>query len=78
MRGTTKAAAMFGIVNTKLACYVSVQNWSGATIAGSRAMEKLAEQMLIMQNLPLPTKEYEESEDQIVPDSDNQGAIMTT
>ena len=37
--GTTNAAAVFGTVNTKLARYVSVQSWTGATIAGT-AMKK--------------------------------------
>ena len=44
--GTTKAAALFGTTNTKLARYVSVQSWSGATIVG-KAMEKMADPPLI-------------------------------
>ena len=38
LHGTTKAAAEFGKVNTRLARYVSVQSWSGAMITG-RAMK---------------------------------------
>ena len=38
--GTTKAAAIFTSVLTKLARMVSLHSWAGATIAG-RAMEKL-------------------------------------
>ena len=49
--GTTKAAAEFGKVNTRLARYVSVQSWSGATIAG-RAMETLAEPKLVKPTMP--------------------------
>ena len=44
--GTTKAAAMFTVVLTKLARMVSLQSWAGATIAG-QAMEKLEEPKLI-------------------------------
>ena len=43
---TSKAAALFLTVNTNLSCYVSVQSWGGATIAGE-AMEKLVEPTLI-------------------------------
>ena len=58
--GTTKAATMFETVNTNLARYVSMQSWSGATIAG-RAMEERTEPTLITPKLPSP---YEKSEDQ--------------
>ena len=44
--GTTKAAATFTAVLTKLARMVSLQSWAGAKIAG-RAMEKLEEPTLI-------------------------------
>ena len=56
--GTIKAAALFGTVNTKLAHYVSIQGWSGATIA-ENAMEKLVESTLTEPTLPSPTEEYE-------------------
>ena len=75
--GTTKAAAIFGMVNTKLAHYVSVQCWTGATIT-VKAMEKLAEPTLIAPKLPSLTKEYKESEDRKVPDPDNQRGKITT
>ena len=77
LHDTTKVAAMFGMVNTKLSRFVSVQSWTGATIT-DRAMEKLAEPTLIAPKLLPPTKEYEEYEDQEVPDPDNDGATMTT
>ena len=41
-------------------------------------MEKLAELTLIAPKLPSLTKEYKESEDQRVPDPDNQGQNITT
>ena len=44
--GTTKVAATFTAVLTKLARMVSLQSWAGATITG-RAMEKLEEPKLI-------------------------------
>ena len=44
--GTTKAAATFTVVLTKLARMVSLHSWAGDTIAG-RAMEKLEEPTLI-------------------------------
>ena len=44
--GTTKTAATFTAVLTKLARMVSLQSWAGATIAG-QAMEKLEEPKLI-------------------------------
>ena len=56
--GTTKAAAKFGTTNTKLARYVSVQSWSGATIAG-KAMEKLADPPLIESPRPSQDEEYD-------------------
>ena len=34
VRSTTKAASLFVTVNTKLARYISVQSWGGATIVG--------------------------------------------
>ena len=71
-QGTKKAAAIFRMVNTKLARYVSVQSWNRATIA-CKAMEKLAEMTLITQKIPSSTEEYKKSEDQSVPDPDNQG-----
>ena len=73
--GTTNAAALFGTVNMKLARYVSVQSWVGEMIAG-KAMEKLVKQALTRPSLPSPTKEYEVSEDQEVPDPIYQGATM--
>ena len=74
--GTTKAAAVFGTVNTKLARYVSVQSWTGATIAGT-AMEKMAEPKLIALQLPSPDEEYDSTEDQEVDDPDDVGKKMT-
>ena len=53
--GTMKATAMFGTVNTK----ISVQSWTGATIAG-KAMEKLVEPMMTTPKLPSSTEEYKE------------------
>ena len=50
--GTTKAAALFEKVNTKLARYVSMQSWTGATVAG-RAMERMAEPEIV-KPVPLP------------------------
>jgi hypothetical protein len=70
--GTTKAAALIVTVNMKLARYVSVQSWGGATIAG-QAMEKLAEPTLIEPARPSPTEEYENIEKGQVPDPDNEG-----
>ena len=74
---TTKAANMSRVVNMKVACYASMKSWTIATIMG-RAMEKLAELMLIAPKLPSPTKKYEESEDQEVPDPDNDRSTMMT
>ena len=73
--GTTKAAALFMTVNTKLARYVSVQSWGGATIAG-QAMEKLVEHTLIEPTQPSPTKEYGNTEIGQVPDPDNEGQMI--
>ena len=73
--GTTKAAALFVMVNTKLARYVSVQSWGGATIAG-QAMEKLVEPTLIKPTRPSPTKEFENTERGQVPDPDNEGQMI--
>ena len=70
--GTTKAAALFVTVNTKLARYVSVQSWGGATIAG-QAMEKLAEPTLIEPTRPSLREEFENTERGQVPDPDNVG-----
>ena len=73
--GTTKAADLFGTVNTKLIHYISVQSWSGATIAGN-AMEKLAEPTLIAPTLTSTEVAVETTEEQDVPDPDNEGATM--
>ena len=73
--GTTKAAALFVTVNTKLARYVSVQSWGGATIAG-QAMEKLVELTLIEPTRPSPTKEFKNIERGQVPDPDNEGQMI--
>ena len=64
------------MANTKLARYVSMQIWSGAKIAG-KAMEKLVKPMLTKPTLPSLTKEYKVSEDQEIPDPDNQGQKLT-
>ena len=73
--GTTKAAALFVTVNTKLARYVSVQSWGGATIAG-QAMEKLAEPTLIEPTRPSLREEFENAERGPVPDPDNPGQTI--
>jgi hypothetical protein len=73
--GTTKAAALFVTVNTKVARYVSVQSWGGATIAG-QAMEKLVEPTLIKPTRPSPTEEFENIERGKVPDPDNEGQMI--
>ena len=69
--GTTKAAALFVTVNTKLARYVSLQSWGGATIAG-QAMQKLVEPMQIKPTQPSPTEEFENIERGQIPDPDNE------
>ena len=56
MHSTTKAAALFVRVNTKIARYISVQLWSGVMITG-KAMEKLGKPTLTDPTLPSPTKE---------------------
>ena len=65
--GTTKAAAEFGKVNMRLARYVSVQSWSGATIAG-RAMENLAEPKLVEPTMPSLQEEFEHEVDKTIKD----------
>ena len=65
--GTTKAAALFVMVNTKLARYVSVQIWGRATIAG-QAMEKLVEPTQIKHSRPSPTEELGNIERGQIPD----------
>ena len=74
--GTTKAAALFGTTNTKLARYVSVQSWSGATIAG-KAMEKLADPPLIEPARPDPEEKYEVEVDVEEPDPLDADKIIT-
>ena len=56
--GNTKAAATFNTTNVKLARYVSVQSWSGATIAG-RAMELMIEPTIEEPVVPTSTEEVE-------------------
>ena len=69
--GTTKAAAEFRKVNTRLARYVSMQSWSGATIAG-RAMENLAEPKLVEPTMPSSQEEFEKEVDQVIKDESGQ------
>ena len=66
MHGTTKVAATFTAVLTKLARMVSLQSWAGAKIAG-RVMEKLEEPTLIKPQATtmVYTKTEEFSEDVI-------------
>ena len=73
--GTTKAAAMFATVNTKLARYVSVQSWTGATIAGT-AMEKLVEPTLSAPQIPSQDEEYMVEEEQDIPDPSDPNKTM--
>ena len=63
--GTTKAAAEFGKVNTRLARYVSVQSWSGATIAG-RVMENLVEPKLVEPTMPSLQEDFDKYKDQTI------------
>ena len=74
--GTTKAAALFVMVNTTLARYVSVQSWGGATILG-QAIEKLVGPTQIEPTWPSPTKKIENIERGQIPDPDNEGQIIT-
>ena len=72
---TTKSAALFVTVNTKLARYVSMQSWGGATIAG-QVMEKFVELTLTEPTCPSLTEEFENTERGQVPDPDNEGQMI--
>ena len=54
-------------MNTRLARYISVQSWSGATIAG-RAMENLAEPKLVKPTMPSLQEEFEYKVDKVIKD----------